>query len=246
MHKTESHFQDFAKKEENKKTQVLARWLPCARLRGIMVERDNGGGGLREGIMRYYLGRDYQVDLFTTRYPDDELGRLKKQRDWAQILWAGMFFNCPTTTVFLQCFIYFLFHSLSKVCASRPWGRDVVRPEEQTRGTSAWNVFTPRPPTTLKKLKGVRCCFGHACVHHFSPCRAPSPCVLLSAGPGLSRRHTDSDRKGRWGFFFSFFLKALLCYVLLMPLRWFGLTFADAPSFQQISGRGKTAYPGST
>lgn len=81
MHKTESHFQDFAKKEENKKTQVLARWLPCARLRGIMVERDNGGGGLREGIMRYYLGRDYQVDLFTTRYPDDELGRLKKQRD---------------------------------------------------------------------------------------------------------------------------------------------------------------------
>lgn len=46
MHKTESHFQDFAKKEENKKkTQVLARWLPCARLRGIMVEGDNGGGG---------------------------------------------------------------------------------------------------------------------------------------------------------------------------------------------------------
>lgn len=36
------------------------------------------GGGLREGIMRYYLGRDYQVDLFTTRCPDDELGRLKK------------------------------------------------------------------------------------------------------------------------------------------------------------------------
>lgn len=44
-----------------------------------MVEGDNGvGGGLREGIMRYYLGKDYQVDLFTTRCPDDELGRLKK------------------------------------------------------------------------------------------------------------------------------------------------------------------------
>lgn len=35
---------------------------------GIMVEEDNGGG-LLEGIMRYYLGRDYQVDLFTTRCP---------------------------------------------------------------------------------------------------------------------------------------------------------------------------------
>lgn len=50
-----------------------------------MVEGDNGGGGggwsggLCEGIMRYYLGRDYQVDLFTTRCPDDELGQLRKR-----------------------------------------------------------------------------------------------------------------------------------------------------------------------
>lgn len=38
--------------------------------------------------------------------------------------------------------------------------------------------------------------------------------------------------------------KALLCYVLLMPLRWFALTFSDALCLQQISCHHKTAYPG--
>lgn len=80
---------------------------------------------------------------------------------------------------------------------------------------------------------------GHACVHqcacHVLLSLSVTPCSSARADrSGTSRRHTDSDRMGHWGFFF-FFFKALLCYVLLMPLRWFGLTFADALGFQQIS-----------
>lgn len=40
--------------------------------------------------------------------------------------------------------------------------------------------------------------------------------------------------------------KALLWYVLLMSLRWFGLTFADALWLKQISCHHKTACSGST
>lgn len=59
--------------------------------------------------MSYYLGRDYQIDLFTPRCPDDELGRLKSIME-LQFFEYGFFFvprdsKIPTKFNFLFLFI---------------------------------------------------------------------------------------------------------------------------------------------
>lgn len=71
-------------------------------------------GGLPEGIMRYYLGRDYQVDLSTTGWPHDKLGRLNA----IELRWFDS--GCSSLAAQQQypMFHFLSFYSLSQVCAN--------------------------------------------------------------------------------------------------------------------------------
>lgn len=190
-----------------------------------------GWGGLPEGIMRYYHGRDYQVDLFTKRCPHDELGGLKNAIE-LMFFEHGCFLIAAQQQYpmlhFLPCYF------LSQVCANWSWGRDVVRPEEQTQGICAWNIFTSLPTPTLKKLKTVRRLFWlHMHAWLFSMLSSVSERSSLDWAGLFQETYRFRQEGPLRVIYFLFFslLKALLCYVLLMPLRWFGLTFADAPGF---------------
>lgn len=90
----------------------------------------------------------------------------------------------------------------------------------------------------LKNSNAVSPLWARVCASVCLPC-SPQPVgyavFLRLGGPEWDVPETYRFRQDGPLRFFFFFFKALLCYVLLMPLRWFGLTFADALGFQQIS-----------
>lgn len=178
-----------------------------------MAEEDKWNGGGRLRIMRYYLGRGYIVDLFANMMSASWLKNA--------ILPVWMFliaFQKNVTLKFFSSFPPFVQRCVWTYPEGEMWcdqknTHQVFPPEKHYFFLHSLKIQTACP----------RC--GHACVHqcacHVLLSLLVTPCSSARADrSGTSRRHTDSDRTGRWGFFFFFESIALLCFIDAAKMIW--------------------------